>query len=165
MAFAIQGHTRYQWLFDRVSAGAAQDPALADCRLSAIPVPPASDAQGAALIDGWAATPQSRRATVLLAHEPIAALALGELQARGWRCPRDVSLIGLSRTTLSDSTQPRLTGIDNPIEALARAAVKLLIDHVESERQLTPADAPRPVACRFVVRESCGPVPVECPVT
>lgn len=154
MAIARLGHPRQRRLYDAVVGRARLDPQLAACRLSAIDIPPHS--AGATLMQGWQEHPSAERPTVVLAHEHLLVSFLGELGRAGLRCPRDVSLVGLSGTMLAESLQPALTVIDNQIELVARSAVSLLIDHVEAERLLTPADAPRPVPCRFIIRDSCA---------
>jgi DNA-binding LacI/PurR family transcriptional regulator len=62
-------------------------------------------------------------------------LALGTIRAvrrLGLRVPEDVSVVGYDDSALMMCTDPPLTTIRQPIEAMGRAAVKLLAGQIEA---------------------------------
>lgn len=70
---------------------------------------------------------------------------LRAIEARGWRIPSDVSVIGLVDESTAGFTLPSLTAIDFPSTALGRRAAEILIrqlegDADEPEQILLPAE-------------------------
>ncbi|MGV9770445.1 substrate-binding domain-containing protein [Streptosporangium sp. NPDC003464] len=61
--------------------------------------------------------------------------ALGAVRAArraGLRVPRDVSVIGYDDSALMNCTEPPLTTVRRPIEAMGRAAVDLLVAQIDA---------------------------------
>ncbi|HEY3508831.1 MAG TPA: LacI family DNA-binding transcriptional regulator [Kribbella sp.] len=95
---------------------------------------------------------------VLLRHEPTAIFASSDLQAigvlralheAGADVPGDVAVVAFDGTPETEYTWPPLTVVRQPVEALAREAVRRLIEGEESVEALTvPTD--------LVRRRSCG---------
>jgi DNA-binding LacI/PurR family transcriptional regulator len=93
---------------------------------------------------------------MICASDPLALGAIRALRRLGMRVPADVSVVGYDDSALMTCTDPPLTTIRQPIDAMGRAAVKLLV------RQI---DGPVTVAERLlfepelVVRGSTAPAP------
>ncbi|MFC1406472.1 LacI family DNA-binding transcriptional regulator [Streptacidiphilus sp. N1-10] len=87
-------------------------------------------------------------------------LALGAIRAArraGLRVPQDVSVVGYDDSAFMNYTDPPLTTLRQPIEAMAKAAVTLLVNQMGG-------NAPTPKELlhepELVVRSSTGPAPV-----
>lgn len=81
------------------------------------------------LQSGWEAT----GCTALLAQNDH--LALGAIRAfseNGLRVPEDVSVIGFDGTELCDYFPPRLTSVKIPLREIGRAAVGVLLKHLQN---------------------------------
>jgi DNA-binding LacI/PurR family transcriptional regulator len=86
-------------------------------------------------------------------------LALGAIRAArraGLSVPGHVSVVGFDDSPLMSYTDPPLTTLRQPIEAMARAAVTVLVNQIDG-------DAPTPTELlhepELVVRGSTGPAP------
>ncbi|MFK4730532.1 LacI family DNA-binding transcriptional regulator [Agromyces mediolanus] len=83
--------------------------------------------------------------------------AIGALRAvaeRGVRVPEDLAVLSFDGTTEAQFTSPPLSVIRQPLDAIAEAAVSLLLDRagtVDARRILVPSE--------LVPRDSCGPHP------
>ncbi|ACU72606.1 transcriptional regulator, LacI family [Catenulispora acidiphila DSM 44928] len=85
-------------------------------------------------------------------------LALGAIRAvrrSGLDVPRDVSVVGFDDSSFMNCTDPALTTVRQPIEAMGRAAVAMLLKQVEGGRMNTEELLFEP---ELVVRGSTGPV-------
>jgi DNA-binding LacI/PurR family transcriptional regulator len=94
-------------------------------------------------------------ATALICGSDI--LALGAVRAArrlGLDVPRDVSVVGYDDSAFMNYTDPPLTTLRQPIEAMARAAVTLLVNQI-SGAQPTPRELLHEP--ELVVRGSTGP--------
>ncbi|WP_042368219.1 LacI family DNA-binding transcriptional regulator [Streptacidiphilus neutrinimicus] len=96
-------------------------------------------------------------ATALICGSDI--LALGAVRAarrRGLDVPQDVSIIGYDDSAFMNYTDPPLTTLRQPIDAMARAAVQLLVNQIDG-------GAPTPKELlhepELVVRGSTAPAP------
>lgn len=86
-------------------------------------------------------------------------LALGAVRAArrlGLRVPEDVSIVGFDDSALMTCTDPPLTTNRQPIDAMGRAAVNLLVTLMEGG---TAADEELLYETELVVRGSTGPAP------
>ena len=95
--------------------------------------------------------------TAIFAANDMAAVGvLDELRARGLRCPDDVSVVGFDDVPEATLMTPTLTTVRQPMEALGREAVRLLLARIED-----PAGpvAHLELATELVVRASTGPPP------
>jgi DNA-binding LacI/PurR family transcriptional regulator len=84
-------------------------------------------------------------------------LALGAIRAarrQGLAVPRDVSVVGFDDSAFMNYTDPPLTTLRQPIEAMSRAAVTLLAHQIAGEAPLTKELLHEP---ELVVRGSTAP--------
>ena len=86
---------------------------------------------------------------VFAASDLMAAGALRELDSRGRRVPVDVAVVGFDDAPVARHTQPPLTTVHQPIEAMGRTMVELLLERIAGR------PAPHQVlAPHLVVRDS-----------
>lgn len=67
----------------------------------------------------------------LFASDPLALGGIKAVRRAGLAVPKDFSIVGFDDSALMHSTDPPLTTVRQPIEALGKAAVSLLIDQIE----------------------------------
>jgi DNA-binding LacI/PurR family transcriptional regulator len=101
----------------------------------------------------------------LLRHNPDAIFlptrmaldVLRVLREAGRRVPEEVALIGFEDLPLAQQTDPPLTTLHQPMAAMGKQLVGILLDIIENG-----ADPPRRIvfAQELVVRQSCGAVRV-----
>lgn len=102
---------------------------------------------GRALVDD-ATAPRA----VFTASDQIAIGLLSALHARGVRVPEDIAIASFDGTDVADFVWPRLTSVVQPLEEMAQAAVKRLIEG--------GGGAPfETYPTRLRIRESCGCTP------
>ncbi|WP_232663079.1 LacI family DNA-binding transcriptional regulator [Pseudonocardia sp. TRM90224] len=94
---------------------------------------------------------------VICASDPLALGAIRAARRRGLHVPRDVSIIGYDDSMLMTCVDPALTTIRQPIEAMGKAAVDLLVHQVEGSKVRTAELLYEP---ELVVRSSTAPVTV-----
>jgi DNA-binding LacI/PurR family transcriptional regulator len=92
---------------------------------------------------------------VICASDPLALGAIRAARRRGLSVPGDLSVIGYDDSTLMSCVDPALTTIRQPIEAMGRAAVDLLVHQIEGSAVGTAELMYEP---ELVVRSSTGPV-------
>jgi DNA-binding LacI/PurR family transcriptional regulator len=97
---------------------------------------------------------------IVCASDPLALGAVRAVRRRGLRVPADVSVVGFDDSTFMSCTDPPLTTVRQPIEALGRAAVALLSSQMEGASVGSDELFFEP---ELVVRGSTGPVPVRAP--
>jgi DNA-binding LacI/PurR family transcriptional regulator len=68
---------------------------------------------------------------IICASDPLALGAIRAVRRLGLRVPADVSVVGYDDSPLMTCTDPPLTTIRQPIEAMGRAAVKLLANQID----------------------------------
>jgi DNA-binding LacI/PurR family transcriptional regulator len=73
---------------------------------------------------------------IVCASDPLALGAVRAARRRGLRVPEDVSVVGYDDSAFMTCTEPPLTTVRQPIEAMGRAAVELL------NTQIQGADVP-----------------------
>jgi LacI family transcriptional regulator, repressor for deo operon, udp, cdd, tsx, nupC, and nupG len=93
---------------------------------------------------------------IICASDPLALGAVRAVRRLGLQVPTDVSIVGYDDSALMTCTDPPLTTIRQPIEAMGRAAVKLLTSQIDG----TVASAERLLfEPELVVRGSTAPPP------
>jgi LacI family transcriptional regulator len=96
---------------------------------------------------------RERPDAILCANDLLAIGALAALRDAGLEVPRDVALVGMDNTPLSEVTWPTLTTVDLGSSERARIAAEMLLERIED-----PAHERRVVGVepRLVVRASSG---------
>ncbi len=87
---------------------------------------------------------------VFASSDLMAAGALSELHAQGRKVPADVAVVGFDDAPVARHTRPALTTVHQPIEAMGRAMVDLLLARIEGRQ----TEAHVVLAPHLVVRES-----------
>lgn len=97
---------------------------------------------------------------IFATNDQMALGAINTLQRAGKRVPADISVVGFDNIPQSAAFFPALTTIAQPVEALARESVRLLIERVNGS-----AAPPMKVVLqtRLIERESCAAPPVGSP--
>jgi len=98
---------------------------------------------------------RSERPSALFAANNL--MAIGSMQAiaaAGLVCPTDMAVASFDDFVWATAFQPRMTGIQQPTEDLARVAVELLFERIGGTAPQEPRRIVLPV--RMVVRNSCG---------
>jgi LacI family transcriptional regulator len=104
----------------------------------------------AALFDRDGARPDG----IFCGNDQIARGVVDALRERGIRVPEDVSIVGFDNWEIvADQTRPALTTVDMNLKELGRVAGLTILDLAEG-RAVAPGL--RKLACRLVVRRSCG---------
>lgn len=110
-----------------------------------------------ALEGGHAATTRMLRhgvTGVICGSDPLALGAIRAARRAGLSVPQGISVIGFDDSAFMNCTEPPLTTVRQPIEALGRAAVTLLVNQIEGVT--VPADELL-FEPELVVRGSTGP--------
>jgi DNA-binding LacI/PurR family transcriptional regulator len=110
---------------------------------------------------GQAATTRMLRHRVtgiICASDVLALGAIRAVRRAGLSVPGDVSVVGFDDSGWLNCTDPPLTTIRQPIEAMGRAAVALLVNQMESVSSYPEELLFEP---ELVVRGSTGPAPAQ----
>lgn len=113
-----------------------------------------------ALEGGHAATTRMLRhgvTGIICGSDPLALGAIRAARRAGLSVPGDISVVGFDDSALMTCTEPPLTTVRQPIEALGRAAVTLLVNQIEGATVTADELLFEP---ELVVRGSTGPVAV-----
>src|ERR1700688_3637021 len=96
---------------------------------------------------------------IFAANEDMAAATISLAARLGFEVPQDLSIAGFDDTPIAASVWPALTTIHQPVAAMARAAVDLVLEEVQRQRH--GSGAPRQLLHphTLIVRESTGPAP------
>ncbi len=93
---------------------------------------------------------------LFVANDGMAHGCLNAIREKGLRVPEDISVIGFDDIPASAMTQPPLTTLRHPFEAIAQATVQELVRRIKGE----PGRRQRiEFPSEFVVRASTGPAP------
>jgi len=110
-----------------------------------------------ALEGGHAATTRMLRhgvTGIICGSDPLALGAIRAARRAGLSVPADISVVGFDDSALMTCTEPPLTTVRQPIEALGRAAVTLLVNQIEGATVTADELLFEP---ELVVRGSTGP--------
>ncbi|MBB6474079.1 substrate-binding domain-containing protein [Sphaerisporangium rubeum] len=94
---------------------------------------------------------------VICASDPLALGAIRAVRRLGRSVPGDVSVVGFDDSSFMNSTNPPLTTVRQPIEAIGRAAVTLLVSQIDGG-SVNPEELL--FEPELVVRGSTAPAPV-----
>jgi len=94
---------------------------------------------------------------IFASNDDMAAAAVGVAHRRGLHVPHDLSVVGFDDTSLATTIWPELTTVRQPIAAMSRAAIEMLVAEVNARRQGKMPE-PRRLVLDFtlVERESDG---------
>jgi DNA-binding LacI/PurR family transcriptional regulator len=92
---------------------------------------------------------------IICASDPLALGAIRAVRRAGLDVPKDVSIIGYDDSAFMTCTDPPLTTVRQPIEAMGRAAVELLANQISGN---TVAPDELLFEPELVVRASTAPV-------
>jgi DNA-binding LacI/PurR family transcriptional regulator len=94
---------------------------------------------------------------IICASDPLALGAIRAIRRLGHRVPEDISVVGFDDSAFMMCTDPPLTTVRQPIEAMGRAAVSILVGRIEGT-----VSAPEELLFEpeLVVRGSTAPAPV-----
>jgi DNA-binding LacI/PurR family transcriptional regulator len=94
---------------------------------------------------------------IVCASDPIALGAVRAVRRAGLKVPQDVSVVGYDDSAFMNCTDPPLTTVRQPLEAIGRAAVAMLVGQIDG----IPVTAEELLfEPELVVRGSTGPAPV-----
>jgi DNA-binding LacI/PurR family transcriptional regulator len=91
---------------------------------------------------------------IVCASDPLALGAVRAARRAGLSVPDDVSVVGFDDSAFMNCTEPPLTTVRQPIEALGRAAVTLLVNQIDGAKVSAQELLFEP---ELVVRGSTGP--------
>ncbi|MGV0817583.1 LacI family DNA-binding transcriptional regulator [Martelella sp. AMO21009] len=92
------------------------------------------------------------------AHDGLALAVISELLARGYRIPRDASVVGFGDYSAAQQISPQMTTVRVPGVDIGRMATRVL--HQRITNQDFPACPLRlHVPCQIIERQSTGPAP------
>jgi DNA-binding LacI/PurR family transcriptional regulator len=93
---------------------------------------------------------------IVCASDPMALGAIRAVRRAGLRVPEDVSVIGYDDSALMNCTEPPLTTVRQPIEAMGKMVIELLMRQMSSEQSVGDEVFFAP---ELVVRGSTAPAP------
>ncbi|MFJ8871637.1 LacI family DNA-binding transcriptional regulator [Streptomyces sp. NPDC102473] len=93
---------------------------------------------------------------IVCGSDPLALGAIKAARKRGLNVPSDVSIVGFDDSAFMTATEPALSTVRQPIEAMGRAAVDLLCSQI---RGLQPHVRELLFDAELVVRKSTAPPP------
>jgi LacI family transcriptional regulator len=96
---------------------------------------------------------------IFAANDDMAAAAVSLAHRMGFEVPQDLSIAGFDDTPVAASVWPALTTIHQPVAAMARAAVDLVLEEVHRARQGTGAPRQLLHPHTLIVRESTSVAP------
>jgi LacI family transcriptional regulator len=98
---------------------------------------------------------------IFAANDDMAAAAVSLAHRIGFEVPEDLSIAGFDDTPIAASVWPALTTIHQPVAAMARAAIDLVLEEVRRHREGTGVPRQLLHPHTLIVRESTGVAPVE----
>jgi len=96
---------------------------------------------------------------IMCFHDPAATVVSAHLQAKGFRVPQDISVMGCNDEPAAATHHPALTTIHFPLVEMGRRAVRELETQIQCGRPDRAVKIELPV--RLVERVSCAPPPAE----
>ena len=96
---------------------------------------------------------------IFAANDDMAAAAVSLAHRIGFEVPEDLSIAGFDDTPIAASVWPALTTIHQPVAAMARAAVDLVLEEVHRQRDGTGAPRQLLHPHTLIVRESTALAP------
>jgi len=104
---------------------------------------------------------EPRPTAIFAANDDMAAAALTVAHRFGLDVPQDISVAGFDDTPIASTVWPALTTVRQPIAAMARTAVDLVLEEIRRRRSADGAPRQGLHPHMLVIRESTGPAPDE----
>lgn len=98
---------------------------------------------------------------ILCASDEYALAFITAAEKIGICVPKELSILGVDDHQECQYCRPRLTSIRQPLEAMARAAVNLLLEQIEESGELKVIPQ-QLFDIQLIERDSCGPPPAGC---
>ncbi|MBI1687032.1 LacI family DNA-binding transcriptional regulator [Caulobacter hibisci] len=102
---------------------------------------------------------KDRPTAIFAANDDMAAATAGLAHRLGLDVPGDVSIVGFDDTSIAANIWPALTTVHQPIAAMARAAVDLVLEEIRRHRDGTGEPRQLMHPHTLIVRASTGPAP------
>jgi len=107
----------------------------------------------------WMTRKRRRPTAVVCVSDSLAAVAMRTARSHGISIPGKLSVIGFSNSALCEVTDPPLTSVAQPFEAIGHRCGTLLMELIERrKKKATPAFRDEQLATSLALRASCGPV-------
>jgi len=100
-----------------------------------------------------------RPTAIFAGNDDMAAATAGVAHRMGLDVPEDVSIVGFDDTSIAANIWPALTTVHQPIAAMARAAVDLVLEEIRRQRGKTGEPRQLMHPHTLIVRDSTGPAP------
>jgi LacI family transcriptional regulator len=100
-----------------------------------------------------------RPTAIFAANDDMAAATAGLAHRLGLDVPGDISIVGFDDTSIAANIWPPLTTVHQPIAAMARAAVDLVLEEIRRKRDGTGEPRQLMHPHTLIVRDSSGPAP------
>jgi len=100
-----------------------------------------------------------RPTAIFACNDDMAAAAAGLAHRLGLDVPGDVSIVGFDDTSIAANIWPALTTVHQPIAAMARAAVDLVLEEIRRKRDGSGEPRQLMHPHTLIVRDSSGPAP------
>ncbi|MDB5458024.1 MAG: LacI family transcriptional regulator [Caulobacter sp.] len=104
-------------------------------------------------------TGPTRPTAIFAGNDDMAAATAGLAHRLGLDVPGDLSIVGFDDTSIAANVWPALTTVHQPIAAMARAAVDLVLEEIRRKRDGTGEPRQLMHPHTLIVRESTGPAP------
>jgi LacI family transcriptional regulator len=101
-----------------------------------------------------------RPTAIFAGNDDMAAATAGVAHRMGLDVPGDLSIVGFDDTSIAANVWPALTTVHQPIAAMARAAVDLVLEEIRRKRDGVGEPRQLMHPHTLIVRESTGPAPV-----
>ncbi|MFJ5717027.1 LacI family DNA-binding transcriptional regulator [Neobacillus sp. NPDC093127] len=89
-------------------------------------------------------------------NDLIAVGALQAIESKGLKVPEDVAIVGYDDINISTMIKPALTTIRQPIKEMAKSAVELLVEMIETRETIEIAPKNLMFQMELIIRESAG---------
>jgi LacI family transcriptional regulator len=100
-----------------------------------------------------------RPTAIFAANDDMAAATAALAHRIGMNVPEDISIVGFDDTPIASTVWPALTTIHQPVAAMARVAIDLVLEEIRRKRNGTGQPRQLMHPHTLIVRESSGPVP------
>jgi len=98
-----------------------------------------------------------RPTAIFASNDDMAAAVVSVAHRRGLNVPRDLSVVGFDNTSAATTVWPELTTIQQPVAAMADAAVDILLRTIRRQEKTAAATVNHVVPHELIVRDSVAP--------